>query len=332
MKGIRVAFAVLFIIFLLPLNVYSDMAAAKKEGRVVVYGSLESSTMNLIKKAFEEKHGIAVDYWQSSSTKVMDRATAESRAGKHLFDVMFNHAALFNIMKKEGIISSYKSPSFKFFPPRVIDKDIGPAYRTVVVGILYNEAHIKPEDAPKSYDDLLAPRWKGKFVMPDPTRHTTTAQWLASLHTIMGEEKAENYIKGLANQKPVLVRSLTPASLRILSGEVPLGITFLKYIVIYGKKGAKLDYVKVDKMIGAGQYVNISANPVHPNAAKLFIDYFLSRDNMKVLADVGEYVTVEGIYPPLKNAEKIKFELINEERFDKKTLIGLKEKYRKIFK
>lgn len=307
----------------------ADVAGAKKEGKVVVYGSLESSTMTIIRKAFKEKFGLDVEYWQSSSTKITDRIMTEFRAGKQLFDVTLNHRPLLKIMKTEGIVGSYESPAFKFFPPEVIDREVGPAYRTVIIGILYNQAYIKDEQAPKSYEDLLEPKWKGKFVMADPTRHTTTIQWLASLHKIMGKERASRYIRGLAAQKPVLVDSITPAAQKILTGEVPIGFTFTKYIVIYGKEGAKLDYVKVDKMLGDGQYIGISAKPAHPNAAGLFIDYFLSQEGMKILADVGETVTRKGVYPALKDADKIKFVEVDE--LDKKGFADKTQEYRKIF-
>jgi iron(III) transport system substrate-binding protein len=253
----------------------------------------------------------------------------EFRAGKQLFDVTLNHRPLLKIMKREGMIGTYSSPALKFFPAEVIDPDAGPAYRHVIIGILYNEAYIKDEQAPKSYEDILNPKWKGKFVMADPTRHTTTTQWLASFHKIMGKEKADRFIKGLGAQKPVLVDSITPAAQKILTGEVPIGFTFTKYIVLYGKEGAKLDYVKVDKMLGDGQYVGISSKPPHPNAAQLFIDYFLSEESMKILADVGETVTRKGVYPALKDADKIKFvefDELDEKGFGQKT-----QEYRKIF-
>ena len=319
----------LFATLLAPLDLRADVAAAKTEGRVVIYGSLETSTVNIIKKAFKEKYGIDLDYWWSSSTKITDRITTEFRAGKQLFDVTLNHRPLLKIMKKEGIIGSFSSPAFQYFPPEVIDPDVGPAYRNVIIGILYNEAYIKDEQAPKSYEDILNPKWKGKFVMADPTSHTTTTQWLASFQKIMGKEKADRFIRGLGAQKPVLVDSITPAAQKILTGEVPIGFTFTKYVIIFGKEGAKLDYVKVNKMLGDGQYIGVSSKPPHPNAAQLFIDYFLSEEGMKILADVGETVTRKGVYPALKDADKIKF--VEFDELGEKGFAQKQQEYRKIF-
>ena len=82
--------------------------------------------------------------------------------------------------------------------------------------------------------------------MPDASLHTTTAQWLASLHKVMGgKEKAEKFIRDLAATKPLLVSSLTPAGERITTGETPIGIAFIKNVVFYGKKGVPLDYVSL---------------------------------------------------------------------------------------
>ncbi len=329
MNGLRVACTVLAIALFLPLKAHADVAGAKKEGKIVVYGSLETSTMSILEKLFKQKYGVDIEYWWGSSTKVTDRIMTEFRAGKQLFDVTLNHAPLLKIMKKDGIIGNLKSPEFKSFPSDVFDPDAGPAYRNVVIGIIYNEAYIKPQDAPKSYDDLLNPKWKGKFVMADPTTHTTTIQWLASFYKIMGKEKADQYIRGLAAQQPVLASSITPASQKILTGEVPIGFAFTKYIAIYGKEGAKLDYVKVDKMLGDGQYMGVSSKPQHPNAAQLFIDFFLSEEGMKILADVGETVTRTGVYPKFKDADKIKF--INVDELDREGFAAKTKEFKKIF-
>jgi iron(III) transport system substrate-binding protein len=328
-KLVSLAFMLACAMVWAPAQAKADLAAARKEGKIIVYGSLESSTMTIVRKAFKEKYGVDIEYWQSSSTKVTDRIMTEFRAGRQLFDVTLNHRPLLKIMKNEGMVGTFSSPAFKFFPPEVMDLDVGPAYRHVIIGIIYNEAYIKGEQAPRSYEDLLNPKWKGKFVMADPTRHTTTIQWLASLQKIMGKEKADTFIKGLGAQKPVLVDSITPAAQKILTGEVPIGFSFTKYVIIYGKEGAKLDYVKVDKMLGDGQYIGVSSKPAHPNASQLFIDYFLSEEGMKILADVGETVTRKGVYPALRDADKIKF--VEFDELDEKGFAEKKQEYRKIF-
>jgi iron(III) transport system substrate-binding protein len=177
--------------------------AAKKEGaKAVAYGSLESNTVEPIIEAFYKKTGIAVEYWRASATKVMDRALGELRAGKPLFDVMVNNSGAIHVMKKEGIFAKYVSPAASAYPKEMVDPDLGPVYRNTPIGIVYNKAQMKAADAPKSLEDLLHPKYRGKLVMPDPTQHTTTLQWLASLYKIMGKESSDKFILELGATNP----------------------------------------------------------------------------------------------------------------------------------
>ena len=130
---------------------------------------------------FKKKTGIDVEYWRASATKVMDRALSEYRAGKPLFDIILTNDNPMQIMFKEGIFAKYDSPAAKDFTKESIDPNLGPRYRNVVIGVVYNKTSINPADAPKSLEDLVKPQYRGKLVMPDPTQHTTTTQWVASL-------------------------------------------------------------------------------------------------------------------------------------------------------
>jgi iron(III) transport system substrate-binding protein len=305
-------------------------AAAKKEGKAVVYGSLESDTMEAVSKAFTKKTGIEVDYWRASATKVMDRAQSEFRAGKPLFDAIATNDNPLQIMQKEGLFVKYDSPSAKAFPKDAIDPNLGPRYRNVIIGIVYNKGSMKAADAPKSLEDLVKPQYRGKIVMPDPTQHTTTTQWVASLDKVLGgKEKADKYIRDLAAQKPILVESLLPAAERVSTGETPIAITYVKYAFIFGQKGAPLDYVRLPKMMGDGHYLPLSAKAPHPNAGKAFIDFFLGEEGMTIMAKMGEFVNRKGVLPPLPDADKIQFvEMID---LDTKGFAEKKKEYTKIF-
>ena len=304
--------------------------AAKKEGgRVVVYGSLENDTMDLISAAFKKKTGLDVDYWRDAANKVTDRVTAESRAGKPQSDVVLTTTSTLRLIQKDGFLAKYDSPSAKAFPKTVTDPDLGPAYRSTVIGVVYHTGIVKPSEAPKSLEDLVKPQYKGKVVVPDPSQHTTTAQWLASLHKIMGKEKADRFIHDLAASKPLLVPSLTPAGERITTGETPIGIAFLKNVVFYGRSGVPLDYVRLGKFMGDGQSITLAAKGPHVNAGKAFIDYFLGEESLKIMANIGEFVTRKGIYPPLPDANKI--ELVDLIDMDKEAFTQKMAEYRKIF-
>jgi len=143
--------------------------AAKREGgKVVVYGSLESDTVEPINRAFQKKTGIRVEYWRASATKVMDRALSEYRAGKPLFDVMLNNSGAMHVMLKEGVFAKYDSPSAKEFRRELLHPDLGPKYRGTPIGIMYHKGIVKPSDAPKSLEDLVHPKYRGKGCRQNP--------------------------------------------------------------------------------------------------------------------------------------------------------------------
>lgn len=304
--------------------------AAKKEGgKTVVYGSLENDTMDLISTAFKKKTGLDVDFWRDSANKVTDRVAAEFRAGKPQADVVLTTTSTLRLSQRDGLLAKYDSPSAKAFPKNVIDANLGPAYRSTVIGVVYHTGIIKPAEAPKSLEDITKPQYKGKVVFPDPSQHTTTAQWLASLHKIMGNEKADKFIHDLAASKPLLVPSLTPAGERITTGETPIGVAFLKNVVFYGRNGVPLDYVRLGKFMGDGQSITLAAKAPHPSAGKAFVDFFLGEESLKIMANIGEFVTRKGIYPPLPDANKI--QLVDMIDMDKEAFSQKMAEYKKIF-
>jgi iron(III) transport system substrate-binding protein len=304
--------------------------AAKKEGgKVVAYGSLEADTTEAVRKVFEQKTGLSLEYWRASTTKVVDRAISEYRAKKALVDVILVHDAEMHLLFKENIVARYDSPRFKDFTKESIDPQLGPRYRDTIIGVVYNKSLVKPEDAPKSLEDLLKPQFRGKLVMPDPTQHTTTTEWVASLGKVMGAEKAEKFVRDLAASKPLLVESLLPAAERVSTGEAAVAITYIKFSYLFGKKGAPLDYMRSDRMLGEGSYIMLAAKPAHSSAGKAFIDLFLSDESMKILAQNGEFVTRKGVHPPIPGADKIKF--IEMTHLDQKGFAEKTKEYQKIF-
>jgi iron(III) transport system substrate-binding protein len=332
-KKISFLFALLASGMIMTASVYSQSAslvdAGKKEGKAVIYGSLESDTAGAVFKVFKQKTGIEVEYWRASATKVMDRALSEYRAGKPLFDVILTNDNPMQIMQKEGIFAKYDSPSAKEFTKESIDPNLGPRYRNVVIGVVYNKSTLSPADYPKSFEDLTKPQYRGKIVMPDPTQHTTTTQWVASLEKLMGKEKAEKYTRDLAATKPILVESLLPAAERVMTGETPVAITYVKYAYVFGLKGAPLDYVRLGKMMGDGHYLTLGNKAPHPNAGKALIDFFLGQESMSIIAKLGEFVNRKGVYPPLADADKIQF--VEMYDLDSKQFAEKKKEYQQIF-
>lgn len=305
-----------------------NIEAAKKEGKVVVYGSVVPQAMAGLHKGFENKYGIRVEYWRGDSTKVMDRALTEWRAGRPGFDVVEANRGVQLIMRKEGLFAKFISPSSEKFPDQFKEKDglITP-WRVLPISILYNTELVKSGELPKSLDDLLQAKWKKKISMPDPSRHTTTAQFLWNLRHIKGE-KWLDFVRALAKQEPHLVESLAPVTNVIIKGEAHVGITYIKYVKQY--KGP-VHYVLMDKYLTDPNYMSLSGKAANPNAARLYIDYSTSAEGQKAISEDGEFVLYPGIYPPIKDAEKVAPNMIfmdnpNEEEFKK-----LRDEFHKIF-
>jgi iron(III) transport system substrate-binding protein len=304
--------------------------AAKKEGgKVIVYSSMESSISDGIAAAFKKKNGLEMEYWRGSSTKVLDRALSEHRAGKPLFDVAITIADPMFLMQSEGVFAKYESPSAADYPKSLIDPNLGPNYRTLLIGIVYNKNSIKPADAPKSFEDLVKPQFKGKVIMPDPTQHTTTTQRVASLPKLLGKERAEKFVRELAATRPILAESLLPPVERAVSGEVPIAITLLHYTYVFSQKGAPLDYVRMPRLLGDANYVALANKAPHRHAGKAFIDYFLDDECMNLMAKLGEFVNRKGISAPLEGVDKIQF--VPMDRLDAKTYAEKKKEYQKLF-
>jgi iron(III) transport system substrate-binding protein len=233
------------------------------------------------------------------------------------------------IMLKEGILGKYDSPMSKDFPNDAIDPELGPRARNHIIGIVYNKEIIKPIDAPKTLEDLVKPQYRGKLVMADPTLHTTTAQWLANVHKLIGKEKSEKFIRELGAMKPTLVESFNPAADRITSGEFPIGITYVYYVYLNGVKGAPLDYMRTGKFLGDASYLTLFRKAPHPNAAKAFIDFFLDEESMNIMAKAGEFVNRKGIYPPVPDADKIQF--VEMDDLGEKVYADKRKEFHKLF-
>ena len=175
-----------------------------------------------------------------------------------------------------------------------------------MIGIVYHTGIVKPSEAPKSLEDLVKPQYHGKVVMPDPASTRRRRSGWPVCTRSWAKEKADKFIHDFAATKPLLVPSLTPAGERITTGETPIGIAFLKNVVFYGKhrRAAGLRQARANSWATANRS-RLAAKGPHANAGKAFIDYFLGEESLKIMANIGEFVTRKGIYPPLPDANKI---------------------------
>jgi iron(III) transport system substrate-binding protein len=306
-----------------------DVEAAKKEGKVVLYGTAVPQAMEPIFKPFEKKYSIKVEYWRAAANAVADRAINEWRAGRPGFDVVEGNPGLNLTLKKEGAFAKYIPPSSEKFPEQFKDKDgVMTAWRLIPISILYNTDSVRSTDRPQSLDDLIDPKWKNKISIPDPLQHTETSQFLWNLQKIKGD-KWLDFVKAVAKQRPHLVESFAPVTTALLRGEAQIGIGYIKYVKQY--KGP-LGYVLLDKHLTDPNVVSVGSKAANSNAAKLYAEYICSSEGQKLVAEQGEFVLYPGIYPPIKGAEKVISTAILMDRPTPEEFKKLASEFRPIFK
>ena len=301
--------AILLIFVLMAPAAYADQALVKKakaEGQAVFYANI--TAIEPIMEAFTNDYGVKGEYTRISTSKFLATVLTEYQAGKLLADVLQSPLPIMELLKEKGVLASYRSPAAASYPEWTKKDDKIQIFGIEYVALIYNKELVKPEDVPKRYEDLTDPKWRGKIVMANPAAHATTISWLVGLkEKVFSSEKAwMDFLKGLAANKPMFVRSFGPTPAPVESGEKLIAISMPKYIIT--KAPAPLDWARVEQpLLGTPRGIAIAASASHPNAAKLFVDYWLSKDAMQMLADkVGEYVLRPGVYPPIDGIDKAK--------------------------
>ena len=182
--------------------------AAKKEGEVNFYGAITVNISKRISDLFEKKYGIPVKHWRGDATEIVNRVLTEARAGRSTFDVTLGNEAVMQALEEKNILGVFDPPAAKGYPKQFRDPDMRmTAWRVLPYGINYNHQMIRAEDAPKSYEELLLPKWKGKFGIANPGIHVTTLQFVLSLEKLYGA-KWLKLVEGWAKHEPRLGRSL----------------------------------------------------------------------------------------------------------------------------
>lgn len=313
----------------LPLHAQTvDVEAAKKEGKVVVYAAVPPQTMKVINDPFEKKFGIRVEYWRASTTGILERALNELRVGKPGFDVVEGNKGPQLILKNEGAFEKFVPPSAGKFPRQFLEADsMLTPWRFNPISLLVNTELVKRDELPKSLTDLLQPKWKGKIAIPDPARHTTTAQFLADLDKYDGIKWRE-FAKALAQQQPVLVESFAPIVNTVVRGEAALGITYLKYV---GQYKGPIDYLRLNKYLADTNYLGVSKKAVNPHAGKLYVEYICSPEGQKAMAATGEFVLAPQIAPAIQGAADVAQRTVFMEEPSAEEFKKLREEMRQIF-
>jgi iron(III) transport system substrate-binding protein len=261
--------------------------AAKKEGEVMFYGAITINSSKAIGDLFEKRYGIKLKHWRGDATELINRTLAEARAGKPAFDVTLGNEAVMSALNEKDLFATFDPPAAKGYPKqfRQPDGKMTP-WRVLPYGINYNHQMLKAAEAPQRFEDLLAPKWKGRFALAHPGIHVTTLQFALSLEKLYGA-KWINIVEGWAKQEPRLGRSLADTIQPLTSGEVPVAIGYLKDKYQYP---GPIEYVRMPQYLASVSYTAINRQAPHPNAARLFKDFFLGPEAQRIFGDLGEYV------------------------------------------
>jgi iron(III) transport system substrate-binding protein len=261
--------------------------AAKKEGEVVFYGAITVNSSKRIADLFEKKYGIKMKHWRGDATEIVNRAVTEARAGRPTFDVTLGNEAVMQALEEKNLLGIFDPPAAKGYPKQFRDpQQKMTAWRVLPYGINYNHQLLKAQEAPKSFDELLAPKWKGRFGIANPGIHVTTLQFVLSLEKLYGPQWLK-IVEGWSKQEPRLARSLADLIQPMTSGEVPVTIGYIKDKFQYA---GPIEYVRMDKYLASVGFVGINRQAPHSNAARLFTDFFVSAEPQRVFGELGEYV------------------------------------------
>jgi len=296
--------------------------AAKKEGKVVWYTSLALPSAEKVAKLFEAAYpGIKVEVHRSGSQRILQQVMQELQANIKNVDVIHtSDAGHFVLLKEKKLLAKYTPAAVDGFPPGFKDKD-GYYYglRATVNVIAYNPKIVPAAEAPKTWKDLLDPKWKGKLVTAHPGYSGVIATHVLALVHLHGWD----YWKQLAQNKLMLVQSAVDPAGVVASGERAVAVDGGDYYYYQmKKKGNPIEtvYPKEGVPLVVSPTAIASFAP-HPSAARLFTDFTFSRDVQQVLADSeGLYTGHPGVkYPADKpKMSELKLLTVDPEELEKR--------------
>lgn len=279
--------------------------AAKKEGEVVIYGTMSLQDANLLNAKFREKYPyLEVKLNRLGSGKFVPRVLAEGRANKHLADVLQTNSLGLHFLKKEGFLGQYVSPEDRFYPKQYKEQGYWTTTNMNVHVVAYNTKLVLREKLPKTYEDLLNPVWKGKMLL-DGSEH-----WLALMLQIMGKDKGLRYVRELAKQNIVLRRESSAMRAQLIAaGEAPLDIdSSFGPVNELKKRGAPIDWTTLGPVPVVTSAHALASRAPHPNAARLYLDFVLSQEGQRHVLGIKRHVARTDLFheqEAIKNLELV---------------------------
>ena len=269
--------------------------AAKKEGTVSYYTTMTLSQSKKVVDKFQEKYPfIKPELFRGGGDEVLNRILNEARGGLNAWDVVSTRGDSVLTLRNAKLITSYRSPESKFVDRDMVDDEgYWTAYYVNPYVLGYNTKMVKKDEVPKTYEELLEPKWKGKKISIDDSAYGL----LAGLIHAWGKEKAVEYFKKLAAQEPVVMRGNTNRVQLAMAGEYPLIIAYAPTIQRETSKGHPMDWVPLEPVPVQVNPMMLAAKAPHPNAGKLFIDFLLSKAGQKMLVGFRRIPVREDVEP-----------------------------------
>jgi iron(III) transport system substrate-binding protein len=264
---------------------------ARKEGQVTVYSSMiVDQALRPILAGFEAKYPfIKTQYVREDPPQQLQKLMVESRANRRVADVL-ESTGLEVPVRNANINQPFWSPETDAYAKEHQD----PAHywattRISYLGACHNTNLVKPADAPKSFEDLLDPKWKGKLVWSNTI--VGSILFITGVRNFMGEEKAKAYLEKLATQNIVSVPSANRVVVdQVMAGEYPICLdAYLHHPLISARKGAPVAPLPFNPVLTLVSSVMLPKSPPHPHAAMLFIDYLLSKEGQAKLKDADYF-------------------------------------------
>ena len=260
-------------------------AQGKPEGSVVVYSAFDANGVNAVVAAFEKKYpAIKVSTVVAGTGEIIKRIEAEK--DRPLGDVVWS-IGLDAIVEKKGQFEPYLSrEASNFFPGQVPADRVWTPFTTMPYVIMYNKKLVSEAEKPKAWKDALEAKWKGKVAYADATKSGSSFILLVTWLTIYGKDEAGwKFVEDLLRQSKVLPKSSMTYQ-GVANGEYPIGLTFEQAAFEYLKGGAPIGLIYPAE--GTAITPDGSAlikNAPHPNAAKLFLDFTVSKEMQELMVD-----------------------------------------------
>jgi iron(III) transport system substrate-binding protein len=280
---------------------------AKKEGKVVFWSSMRIEDSKALAAGFEARYPfIKVDIFRAGGEQIVNRALAEHLAGKTTYDVL--NAFALKVVQNKGLLQPYAAPEATHYPTGFRDPQhywvsLYSGYN--VIG--YNTKLVSKADAPKSWDDLLHPRWKGKLGMDDEEYF-----WHAGMLKYWGAEKGKKYMEALSRQGLQFRNGHALLADLLSVGEFPVTVVvYPDHVEMMKAKGQPVEWVKTtDPILVNLAPVGVAAKAPQPNAAKLLLNYSISREGQEILQKARRASARHDVPPVVPDMDPRKLKLM----------------------